>query len=371
MKIVTWFVGVVALLATACTGALEPSGPTHTPDVADVGDSGGSTSGGDVALDDTSPTEDASPGVDVPAQPVACGCPLGDGPYCGARAVAAAADAGCVLDPVVVDDDVLYHCESGVWSVGEQCPGTCAYDPELPDLDDHCELPDCECFVQVAWCGTGAAKKAETMGCKIPILPEHNNDILYCPDGVWSVRQTCADGCAEQADGTPDFCKTQSDYLLPTLCPMPTRCTNGNNTRTHTGKDHYAFDFGIPVGTDVLAMRGGVVHRVRNVSPPGSACHNGGGSACANYANTVEIKHTDGTIGLYMHLRRPTVAVGDVLQQGAKVGESGNSGWSTGPHLHVQVQNDCGIWWCQSIPFQFGEGRPSAGQTLVSQNCPE
>ena len=90
-----------------------------------------------------------------------------------------------------------------------------------------------------------------------------------------------------------------------------------------------------------------------------------------NLANTVEILHADGTIGLYMHLRRGTVAEGAQVRQGQQIGLSGNSGWSTGPHVHVQVQRNCGIWWCQSIRFGFAEdANLVVGETPRSQNCP-
>ncbi|MEJ7734236.1 MAG: M23 family metallopeptidase [Polyangiaceae bacterium] len=81
--------------------------------------------------------------------------------------------------------------------------------------------------------------------------------------------------------------------------------------------------------------------------------------------------HSDGTVGLYMHLSKPSVKAGDALEQGDVIGKSGNSGWSTGPHLHVQVQQNCGIWWCQSVPLSFVEvGKPGKGQSVTSDNCP-
>lgn len=322
---------------------------------------------GDVA--DEGIQSDTGEDVDASA-PADCGCPLGDGPYCGARAKKAAQAMGCELDPLVSRKNTLYSCEEGGWSTLDDCSGDCLWDPDSAELDDVCDIPDCECFVQVAWCGTGAGKKAETLGCKIPLLPKNNGDILYCPGGKWAVKEACAKGCVEAPEGTPDYCRTESQYLLPFKCNTSVRCSNGNHTSSHSGKDEYAYDFATPVNTVVKAMRGGKVFRKRIVSTPGSSCYSGGGSACANYANTLEIKHPDGTIGLYMHINSASVNVGQTVKQGDVIAKSGNTGWSTGPHLHVQVQSNCGSWWCQSIPFKFGEKNTiAAGTTVASKNC--
>lgn len=77
-------------------------------------------------------------------------------------------------------------------------------------------LPVCDCFVKVAWCGSGVAKEGVKMGCQVPLLPAHNGDILYCPGGVWTVKQDCAKGCIEEAAGTPDACRTDGCTLVTT-----------------------------------------------------------------------------------------------------------------------------------------------------------
>lgn len=301
---------------------------------------------------------------------VPCGCVEGEGPYCEARALAAAADAGCVLPELGTDGGALLACEGEDWRVLEPCAGGCGFTAENAKPDDACVLPECDCFVQAAFCGTGAAKEAATRGCRIPLLPEHHGDILHCPGGAWAVKQACADGCVEQPAGTAHNCRSESTYRLPFSCGVSRRCSSGNHTSNHTGKDEYAYDFSMAVGSTLRAMRPGTVLRTRFPSPPGSPCHDGGGAACANYANTVEVKHADGTVGLYMHLSSISVAKGAAVVQGDVLGKSGDSGWSTGPHLHVQVQRDCGIWWCQSAPFTFQEGAVSTGTTLQSGNCP-
>lgn len=193
--------------------------------------------------------------------------------------------------------------------------------------------------------------------------------------GPATVKSKCANGCVVAPAGQDDYCKAassggSSEYFVPWTCGYSHTCTNGNHTALHDGKDEYGFDFGMPVGTTLRAMRGGTVLRVRKVSSPGGACYDGGGSGCANYANTVEIRHSDGTVALYMHLSTISVYAGQGVSRGTVIGYSGNSGWSTGPHLHVQVQQDCGIWWCQSVPFKFSEDSTvSAGTTIVSKNC--
>jgi hypothetical protein len=334
-----------------------PGGPAATTG-GDAGSGGGATGSG------------GGGGGGEPALP--CGCLLGEGPYCAARVGELAAEAGCTTPFLEGHDGDLMKCEGDVWSPLEACADGCAYDGTTEELDDGCVLPECECFVQVAWCGSGAADVAAEMGCRIPLLPEHNGDILHCPGGEWAVKQSCDLGCVEAPQGTPDYCNSDSEYLLPFACDVTRTCSSGNHTSNHDGKDEYAYDFATAQGTSVRAMRTGTVLRVRNVSTPGDGCYDGGGSACANYANTVEVKHSDGTVALYMHLSEGTVGVGDPVAQGDELGRSGNSGWSTGPHLHVQVQEDCGIWWCQSVPFAFVEGADIAtGDQVTSQNdCP-
>jgi len=359
-------------LAVACGGAEDEGGSTAAgggagQGTADAGLGGGAGQGGAAGASGSA----GAAGSAVDAGPAECGCLLGEGPYCAGRAKALANQAGCVISALQGHAGDLLKCENDEWSLLEDCPGSCQYTSGSEKLDDHCELPICDCFVQVAWCGSGAAKEAAKMGCQIPLLPEHDGDILYCPGGKWSVKQDCPQGCVEAPTGTPDYCKSSSSYRLPFDCNTTHTCSNGNHTSTHTGKDEYAYDFAMPVGTNVRAMRAGKVLRVRYPSPPGSSCYNSGSSSCANYANTVEVLHSDGTVALYMHLSKPLVSNGDPVAQGDILGKSGNSGWSTGPHTHVQVQSNCGIWWCQSQPFKFSEkASVTTGTSCTSQNCP-
>lgn len=297
-------------------------------------------------------------------------------PTCGAAALTQAENKGCHLTiPSGGKNDVL-HCpngKAGAVAVKTTCKDGCKV--VGGGAADVCELPACPCFSTSGYCGAAVLKEAEKRGCKASIPAGSGDDVLYCPkgeDGAFAVKDTCKDGCVSAPSGQVDYCKattTPATYKLPVACGTNATCTNANNTNTHTGKDHYAYDFGMPVGTSVRAMRGGTVLATRMPSPPGSACYDGGSTSCANYANTVEIKHSDGTVGLYMHLSKILVKKGDVIAQGDELGKSGKSGWVTGAHLHVQVQESCGIWWCQSKSFKFGEGSVATGTVRASGNC--
>lgn len=87
-----------------------------------------------------------------------------------------------------------------------------------------------------------------------------------------------------------------------------------------------AVDFGAPVGTSVRAAASGQVI----ISRQGG--WNGG------YGTYVVIKHDNGTQTLYAHHSSNTVAAGQWVSQGDVIGYSGNTGRSTGPHLHFEVR---------------------------------
>ena len=81
--------------------------------------------------------------------------------------------------------------------------------------------PVCKCFVQSAWCGSGAAKQAALLGCTIPLLPAHNGDILGCSGNAWVVQKACALGCSEAPKGTPDTCKSAPPKTCALLAGTP------------------------------------------------------------------------------------------------------------------------------------------------------
>lgn len=163
-------------------------------------------------------------------------------------------------------------------------------------------------------------------------------------------------------------------YLLPLECEMTVTVTQGNDGDTsHTGGSRYAFDFGIPRDTPVVAMADGEVVLTYDETGPGDPCYDGGGSDCNPYTNFVSLRHGDGTATVYKHLNAVAVTAGQVVSRAEVIGHSGTTGWSTGPHLHVARTEDCGQSYCVSIPLSFadvpGDGVPVTGQSVTSGNC--
>jgi murein DD-endopeptidase MepM/ murein hydrolase activator NlpD len=103
---------------------------------------------------------------------------------------------------------------------------------------------------------------------------------------------------------------------------------------SHFGASRFALDFAMPVGTEVYAAREGQVIDIQ-------AKHNRGGPSrgYSRYANFITILHDDGTTGEYYHLKQDGVAValGAKINRGQLIGYSGNTGFSSLPHLHFAV----------------------------------
>jgi murein DD-endopeptidase MepM/ murein hydrolase activator NlpD len=130
--------------------------------------------------------------------------------------------------------------------------------------------------------------------------------------------------------------------------------------RTHgTPDSEFAIDIAMPVGTPVLAVRDGIVMDVEEDFNRGGADR----EKFMDKANHVRIVHDDGTMALYAHLDLASVSVrpGARVRAGQQIARSGNTGFSSGPHLHFAVQQNVGMKLI-SVPFRFqtAEGVPAA-----------
>jgi murein DD-endopeptidase MepM/ murein hydrolase activator NlpD len=91
---------------------------------------------------------------------------------------------------------------------------------------------------------------------------------------------------------------------------------------------HPGMDFAVPVGTPVKAVGDGIVIEAHEDG------YNKG------YGGYVKVEHGNGRHSLYAHLSHVDVAVGDQVAAGDKIALSGNTGVSTGPHLHLEIRQD-------------------------------
>jgi len=135
--------------------------------------------------------------------------------------------------------------------------------------------------------------------------------------------------------------------------------------RTHTTPDsEFAVDIAMPIGTAVLAARDGTVMDVEE------DFNRGGGDRdkFVDKANHVIILHDDGTMALYAHLDLASVGVrpGARVRAGQQIARSGNTGFSTGPHLHFAVQQNVGMKLI-SLPFTFRNADGTSAAPLEKQ----
>ena len=159
-------------------------------------------------------------------------------------------------------------------------------------------------------------------------------------------------------------------YRLPFEQGRSYRVAQGyNGTQTHEGRDQYAVDFAMKKGTPVCAARGGVVVNLKESSKTG-----GSDEKFREDSNYVCIAHTDGTVAEYHHLHYDGVLVeiGQHVEAGQRIAISGNTGYSTGPHLHFGVYSAVNGRRRQSHPITFatGQGRvsnPIEGRTYTAR----
>lgn len=129
--------------------------------------------------------------------------------------------------------------------------------------------------------------------------------------------------------------------------------SNFNPRRKHpvTGRisPHNGTDFAMPIGTPVTAPANGVVERVSN--------HHAAG-------RYIIVRHDNGYRTRYLHLSRPLVKQGERVTMGERIALSGNTGRSTGPHLHYEVIVNNSPVNAMTVPLP--ENTSLSGDTLIA-----
>lgn len=131
-------------------------------------------------------------------------------------------------------------------------------------------------------------------------------------------------------------------------------------------QNQYAVDIAMPEGTPVHAARAGTVMEVED-----DYFESGTHKSYIDKANSIRILHDDGSMAVYAHmeLEKAQVQPGEAVAVGQLLGYSGNTGYSSGPHLHFTVQYNQGMKLV-SVPFTFmtalGQAEePTAGAWLT------
>src|SRR5258707_1060815 len=140
-------------------------------------------------------------------------------------------------------------------------------------------------------------------------------------------------------------------YQLPYAPGRKFKVTQGYNGKfSHKGSNQYATDWEMPQGTPVQAARGGIVAKVKDDSDTG-----GSSMKYDRYNNYILIRHADGTLGHYCHLPKGGCLVkpGQTVVTGEVIAHSGNTGFSSGPHLHFSVFKTKDGRERLSIPVKF------------------
>ncbi len=152
----------------------------------------------------------------------------------------------------------------------------------------------------------------------------------------------------------------------PFLTAKRFRISQGfNGQYSHSGQgNRFAVDLAMAIGESVTAVRSGIIADARDDFSIGGAAE-----YFLDKANHVTVMHEDGSYAVYAHILYGSleVEVGDRIEQGQVLARIGNTGYSTGPHLHFVLRYNSGKGG-YSIPFKFetdnGIQAPVEGQFI-------
>ncbi|HEY5971674.1 MAG TPA: peptidoglycan DD-metalloendopeptidase family protein [Pseudoxanthomonas sp.] len=151
--------------------------------------------------------------------------------------------------------------------------------------------------------------------------------------------------------GDPAAAPLDYDYRLPFEYARVRVDQGPGGAFSHNDpQNRYAVDFALAEGTPIVSVREGVVMQVESdFDKAGLNRERYGGRA-----NFIRIVHDDGSMAVYAHLQPEGVQVrtGQRVRKGQRIGLSGNTGFSTAPHLHFVIQANRGMR-LESIPFRM------------------
>lgn len=170
-------------------------------------------------------------------------------------------------------------------------------------------------------------KKADTITLKI--IKERESNELVSP--LYKDWKNCRVRC--EGDMPEVFDIDLRDFTMPT----PSKVITSNYGPRH-GRNHNGVDVKVYIGDTIYAAFSGKV-RIVNYEAQG-------------YGNYVVIRHSNGLETVYGHLSKHLVKPNQIVKSGDPIGLGGNTGRSTGSHLHFETRL-CGIALNPSLMFDF------------------
>lgn len=144
---------------------------------------------------------------------------------------------------------------------------------------------------------------------------------------------------------------SENTYIHPLLNYR----TVSDDSPAHTGYLEYAEDYDCPEGEEIHAAHSGRVVFLKNDSSEGGVLD----QKYWNSGNRIVLKHENGEYSAYEHLRYlgAAVAFGQEVKQGEVIGYTGNTGYSSCPHLHFEVFVNPNNDMCEgsTIPINFSD----------------
>lgn len=249
------------------------------------------------------------------------GADSGNGDYCGGTLPGGEADT-------------LYTCIDGKTTATKGCDSGCQVNP--PGTADKCNVDEDLC--QYANGGNGPY-------CGGSLKQGIADDVLFqCLGGATQSQQTCANGCIMMPPGEPDICAPNQGGNECCLDKPPGSLTQ-SYTACGNGGEHYGIDYGTAVGTPIYAGIAGTVVGMALGYP--NCYDNGCSQSCWNAFNYVKVKSDCGDPDnanndlyvYYLHINGVPdgIAKNVHVDQGQLLAYSGNSGCSSGPHIHIET----------------------------------
>jgi murein DD-endopeptidase MepM/ murein hydrolase activator NlpD len=193
----------------------------------------------------------------------------------------------------------------------------------------------------------------------IPAVPNRRKVSLDDTDPVVIVRKKDPLKPYKYSSTAQDFFGTPGArpnlkyrYTLPFEPGKAYKISQGYGGSTHLrgSEFEYAVDFALPENSLVYSARDGEV-----VMTQDQYDNDGGGKEHRLHCNSIVIKHQDGSYAYYSHLKHNAIFVrlGDRVRKNQLIALSGNTGQSTGPHLHFDVSYVDSVGRVISVPIEF------------------